>query len=111
MFASVAAMGTAIFVVMMMGPGLALLRAVWAPMAVSAASVSVFHKPDIFSIYRESRYIEIITVIVAASIRRNGVVVPAKARTHIPGAEVMGPRFRGGRLQEEWGRRSYAALG
>jgi hypothetical protein len=42
-------------------PGLALMRAVGVVMAVSAASVSVFHVAVIVSIYRKSRYIEIVT--------------------------------------------------
>jgi hypothetical protein len=54
----VAAMVTVIFAVVVgMGPGVALLRAVRVPMAESAASVSVFHRPDIVSIYRKSRYV------------------------------------------------------
>jgi hypothetical protein len=108
MFASVAAMGTAIFVVIMMGPGLALLRAVWAPMAVSAASVSVFHKPDIVSIYRESRYIEIVTDadLPGAAVRVGGgaahrVVVPRGGGDLYLSARDYGSPLSRGRLQEE----------
>jgi hypothetical protein len=57
------AMVTVIFAMVVgMGPGVALMRAVRVPMAELAASVSVFHKPDIVSIYRMSRYIETVTV-------------------------------------------------
>jgi hypothetical protein len=44
-------------------PAVALLRAVGVVMAESAASVSMFHRSDIVSIYRKSRYIEIVTVL------------------------------------------------
>jgi hypothetical protein len=43
-------------------PAVALMRVVRAVMAVSAASVSVSHQPDIVSIYRKSKYIEIVSV-------------------------------------------------
>jgi hypothetical protein len=64
MAAFVPAMVAVIFAVVVgMGPGVALMRAVRVPMAESAASVSVFHKSNIVSIYRMSRYIETVTVL------------------------------------------------